>query len=111
MGGLRYGFGLARDTMAGHGLITHGGGINGFVTENLWMPDLSMSVTVLANAGGAGASRLTGQVVRAVRYYGNATWGLDFDLDLRLIFAIENGRAAKLTLRQGGREFPGPRKP
>jgi len=62
---LRYGFGLAADTLAGAPVITHGGGIPGFSTGNIWVPSAQLSVTVLTNSGSAPAGRLLKQVVRA----------------------------------------------
>ena len=62
---LKYGFGLARDTIGRYAVITHGGGIHGFITANTWVPELQLSVTVLTNSGSARADELLKQVVRA----------------------------------------------
>jgi len=62
----RYGFGLASDTLAGHRIIQHGGGIPGFSTANAWFPDDSLSVTVLPNGEGARPDRLLSNIARAV---------------------------------------------
>lgn len=62
---MRYGFGLMRDTLAGRPIITHGGGIHGFITANAWVPSAELSVTVLTNSGSARAGPLLDQVVRA----------------------------------------------
>ena len=64
-GGMKYGFGLARDSMAGRAVIAHGGGINGFITGNAWVPSTELSITVLTNSGDAGADALVAQVARA----------------------------------------------
>jgi D-alanyl-D-alanine carboxypeptidase len=64
-GALAYGFGLGRDTIAGQPVITHGGGIHGFITGNAWVPGAELSVTVLTNSGGAPAGELLKQLVRA----------------------------------------------
>lgn len=61
----RYGFGLGVDTLGGRTLIQHGGGINGFLSENAWFPESQTSVTVLTNATGANPGRLMRQVARA----------------------------------------------
>jgi D-alanyl-D-alanine carboxypeptidase len=61
----RYGFGLARDTLAGHTVIQHGGGINGFITSNVWVPDAELSVTVLTNSSSARPDTVMRQLVRA----------------------------------------------
>ena len=60
-----YGFGLGRDTIGGQPVITHGGGIHGFITGNVWVPSAELSVTVLTNSGGAPADELVKQLVRA----------------------------------------------
>lgn len=60
-----YGFGLGRDTIGGQPVITHGGGIHGFITGNAWVPGTELSVTVLTNSGGAPANELLKQLVRA----------------------------------------------
>ena len=62
---MKYGFGLARDTLAGHVVITHGGGIPGFISANAYFPDADVSVTVLTNSGAARADALLAQVARA----------------------------------------------
>jgi CubicO group peptidase (beta-lactamase class C family) len=61
-----YGFGLVSDTLAGHRIIQHGGGIPGFSTANAWFPDDSLSVTVLPNGEGARPDRLLSNIARAV---------------------------------------------
>ena len=61
-----YGFGLVADTLAGHRIIQHGGGIPGFSTANAWFPDDSLSVTVLPNGEGARPDRLLSNIARAV---------------------------------------------
>jgi D-alanyl-D-alanine carboxypeptidase len=52
-GALAYGFGLGRGRIGEWEMITHGGGIPGFATANAWIPAAELSITVLANAGGA----------------------------------------------------------
>ncbi|HXG65930.1 MAG TPA: serine hydrolase [Blastocatellia bacterium] len=46
---LRYGFGWTVNTYEGHRVISHGGGINGFITYALRMPDDRVFVSVLTN--------------------------------------------------------------
>lgn len=60
-----YGFGLAVDTLSGHAIILHGGGIMGFITANAYLPDDHLSVTVLANSGTAPSDQLQQQIIRA----------------------------------------------
>ena len=61
----KYGYGLVRDTLAGRTVVTHGGGINGFISANAWFPDAELSVTVLSNSGSARSDRLMAQLARA----------------------------------------------
>lgn len=63
--GFPYGFGLGRDTIGGQPVITHGGGIHGFISGNAWVPGAELSVTVLTNSGSAPAGDLLKQLVRA----------------------------------------------
>jgi hypothetical protein len=167
-GWLRYGFGLSRDTLGGQQVIRHSGGINGFISDNAWFPDVQMSVTVLTNSGAARANDLLNQVARAAlgaplvrgpqrvnmtatqleKYagtyamvlggqsrdftffvkdgalmsqmqgqeaipvipYGNDTFGVGFDPDVRIVFTMSGDRATKVTLKQGGGTFVGDRK-
>ena len=62
-----YGFGLMQDTIAaGHRVIMHGGGIPGFSTFNAWLPDDSISITVLPNSESARPDRVFRNIARAV---------------------------------------------
>lgn len=164
----KYGFGLTRDSLEGHLVILHGGGINGFLAYNTWFPDDRMSVTVLTNSGSARADQLMAQVERAalgipllrvparvhitaaeraqyvgtysldlggeprdftfferdgelygqlagrgVHVYipaGHDIYGASFDPTLRVIFTVENGKATKITLKQGWQSFYGMRR-
>ncbi len=64
-GALAYGFGLGRARMGEWEVITHGGGIPGFATANAWVPAAELSITVLANAGGAPTDALLREIARA----------------------------------------------
>lgn len=59
-----YGFGLGRDTLAGRTIITHGGGIHGFITGNAYVPSAELSITVLTNGGRAKSGELLDQLAR-----------------------------------------------
>lgn len=63
-GKTRYGFGLVPDTVVGPMMIQHGGGINGFLSENAWFPESRTSVTVLTNSGSGNPGTLMRQVAR-----------------------------------------------
>jgi len=49
---LRYAKGLAVSKVLGHRALHHGGGINGFLSENIYFPDDSLAVVVLFNTAG-----------------------------------------------------------
>ena len=44
-----YGFGIISAKIGTRTMLTHGGGIPGFLTRNLYVPDAELSVTVLTN--------------------------------------------------------------
>ena len=44
-------------------------------------------------------------------FYGNDTWGMSFDPKLRVVFDGKGDKSEKMTLKQGGGSFEGPRKP
>lgn len=52
---LGYSMGLAVYNRLGRRALHHGGGINGFLSENLYFPDDSLSVVVLYNTAGPGS--------------------------------------------------------
>jgi CubicO group peptidase (beta-lactamase class C family) len=54
--------------------------------------------------------QLAGQGANALLPYGNHTFGAAFDPDVRVIFTVENGRATKMVLLQGGARRDGIRK-
>ena len=61
----RYGFGLGTDTIASRTTVTHGGGINGFSSANLWVSDAELSVTTLTNGDDTSPGLLLKQLARA----------------------------------------------
>jgi D-alanyl-D-alanine carboxypeptidase len=60
-----YGFGLGIEQLGSHRVVSHTGGINGFLTANLFVPDAQLSVTVLTNGDFAGPDRVAHQLARA----------------------------------------------
>lgn len=62
---MKYAFGLSTNELAGHRMILHGGGINGFASLMMRFPDDSLDVVVLTNTASASADRLGGQIARA----------------------------------------------
>ena len=63
---MRYGFGLSPDTLGGHRVIGHGGGINGFISHTEYYPDDTLSVVVLANTAPAPSQEIARNAARLV---------------------------------------------
>jgi CubicO group peptidase (beta-lactamase class C family) len=166
-----YGFGLGADTsLSGHRRISHGGGINGFLSMLAYYPNDSLTVVVLANTSPVSVPLIANNLARIMlglplegirlprvaltpaqlaAYVGDYTvtrpngsplpltvsidgdrlmaqaqgqpklelipngnhlFSFDFDRNMRLTFVVENGRASKLTMRQGGNDMAGVRK-
>jgi hypothetical protein len=63
---MNYGFGLVADTLAGHRVVQHGGGINGFISALHHLPDDSLTVVVLANTAPAPSDGVADALIRAV---------------------------------------------
>ena len=61
-----YGFGLGAGRFEGHPLVSHGGGINGFISANAIFPADSLTVTVLTNSGAGRADQLMNNIARVV---------------------------------------------
>lgn len=53
-----YAFGLGVDTVSGHKMISHGGGIEGFNTQLEYYPEDKLTVVVLANVNGPAAGEI-----------------------------------------------------
>jgi CubicO group peptidase (beta-lactamase class C family) len=63
---LTYGFGLGVGMLGTHRVISHGGGINGFTTSQLFVPDDTVSVIVFTNADAAPPDPVAMNIARAV---------------------------------------------
>ncbi len=63
---LTYGYGLAVGTFEKRRRVSHGGGINGFITDLSYYPDDSLHVVVLANTSPSNPQRLGEQIARVV---------------------------------------------
>jgi len=61
-----YGFGLAPDTVGRHRMIGHGGGINGFISQEEYYPDDTLTVVVLANTAPAPSGGIARNAARLV---------------------------------------------
>lgn len=59
-----YGFGLSVSELEGHRKISHGGGINGFVSMLARYPDEDLGIAVLVNTPGPTASQLEERIAR-----------------------------------------------
>ncbi len=162
-----YGFGLASRPFGERRAVSHSGGIHGFSADMAWLPDDSVLVVALSNAGSPaagrmirlaaaaalgdplpGAARVTLTDAERARYAGEYRLTLPngnplvvriwseggqlrvhpagqsqstlvpqgdhafvdaSDPNIRVRFALENGRATKLTLMQGGATLEAPR--
>jgi CubicO group peptidase (beta-lactamase class C family) len=62
---LNYGFGLGAGQLGGKRVVSHSGGINGFTTYGMYMPDERLNVIVFTNSDG-GPTPLALNVARAV---------------------------------------------
>jgi CubicO group peptidase (beta-lactamase class C family) len=62
---MTYGYGLSVDTVGGHRVVSHGGGINGFVSQLTHYPDDSLTVVVLANTAPAPSGAVADNLARA----------------------------------------------
>lgn len=51
-----YGYGIGTVTVRGRAALEHGGGINGFLSDLLYIPSEKLSVAVLRNADGPGSN-------------------------------------------------------
>jgi D-alanyl-D-alanine carboxypeptidase len=61
---LTYGYGLGVGRLATHRKVSHGGGINGFITDLAYYPDDTLHVAVLANTSPSNPGRLADQIAR-----------------------------------------------
>ncbi|HEX2080242.1 MAG TPA: serine hydrolase domain-containing protein [Longimicrobium sp.] len=77
-------------------------------TYTLRLGEQSMALRVFVQDGRL-MSQATGQPAFRLRSQGSHVFIPDFDDEVRLVFTVQNGRAAGLTLHQGGREIPGTR--
>ena len=97
----RYALGLAVSDMMGHRALHHGGGIDGFQTESLYLPEEDLAVVVLVNtAGPPGPSELARQIMEVM--VGDATpEAMAFDGDLSYFEGTYSGpaRAGNTTIR------------
>lgn len=98
---LRYALGLATGDILGHRAIHHGGGINGFLSQSMYLPEEDLAVVVLVNSTSPpGPSALAREIVELL--VGDATpEPLPFDGDLAYFEGTYSGpaRAGEAALR------------
>jgi len=61
-----YGYGLGMGNLDGHAKVSHGGGINGFLTQLAHYPEDGLTIAVLANSTSASPGLLESRIARAV---------------------------------------------
>ena len=61
---MSYGYGLVSDTLGSHRRISHGGGINGFISSLAHFPNDSLTIAVLANTAPAPSDQLVDDIAR-----------------------------------------------
>jgi CubicO group peptidase (beta-lactamase class C family) len=117
---LRYAKGVALHTLAGHRVIDHGGGINGFLSAAAYFPDSNAVIVVLINTAGpvspndiltSIAERVLGKVAVPpapaytgdLRRFAGTFAGVSRGRELRLIVASDS---AGLTIRDAREGAP-----
>jgi hypothetical protein len=70
---MTYGYGLSADTLAGRRVISHGGGINGFISYLIGVPQDSIVIAVLSNTSPAPSSAVANAMLRVVLGLPDAT--------------------------------------
>ncbi len=60
-----YGFGLAIDEFEGHRRVQHGGGIFGFNSMLLWLPDDDLHIAVISNGEAVPSARIADRIAHA----------------------------------------------
>lgn len=105
---LGYSKGIAVYDRVGHRALHHGGGINGFLSENLYFPNDSLSVVVLFNTAGPGdpdaaaeaiAEAVLGKPAEAdkavdgdINRFGGTYAGRGRGRPMELTISVENGK-------------------
>jgi CubicO group peptidase (beta-lactamase class C family) len=79
---MSYGFGLTIDTIGGRQRISHGGGINGFISALTHVPQDSLIVAVLSNTSPAPSDAVAAEIVRAVLGISPSTFAIQKEIGL-----------------------------
>ena len=61
-----YALGIGVSTKYGLEVVEHGGGIEGFNTHLLYVPDKKITIVVLSNVNGAAPSKMSGQLLEVM---------------------------------------------
>jgi D-alanyl-D-alanine carboxypeptidase len=80
-----YGFGLGVDEFEGHPRVSHGGGINGFVTMLAHFPESDLDIVVLSNTEGEHPGQVTELIAR---------WALGLEVQAVLDESLSAGEMA-----------------
>ncbi len=104
---VRYAKGIVAGEEDGRRMISHGGGISGFVSEARYYPDEDLSIVVLINTGGpVGAADCAKGVARIVLGPGKELKGVAFSGDLEQLAGkyrgVGRGAPMELTLAVDG---------
>ncbi|MCY4399052.1 MAG: serine hydrolase [Gemmatimonadetes bacterium] len=121
----RYALGLATNDILGHKALQHGGGIDGFLSQSLYLTEEDLAVVVLVNTTGPpGPAVLAEEIVKLM--VGDATpEGMSFDGDLAYFegtyagparagrigirIAADDGALTATTVMVSDRDIPGDR--
>lgn len=96
---LRYAMGLSVHDARGHRVMEHGGGINGFLTQNAYYPDDDLHVVVLQNSTGpTGPGDLAESLARLVLGPGEVPEAVAYSGELAPLTGRYSGRARGRTL-------------
>jgi len=102
---LHYAMGLAINDVVGHRAFHHGGGINGFLSENIYFPDDSLSVVVLFNTAGPASPEATARDIAEAVLGEPADGGKPFEGDLSEYVGTYaghgRGRPLEMTITAG----------
>ncbi len=74
---VNYGYGTIAMSWEGHRLTGHGGALTGFVGSSAYLPDDSLSITLLSNLGSASPGKLVLDIVRAALQASRSDPGAD----------------------------------
>ncbi len=103
----RYATGLVPGPVAGHQAISHGGGINGFLSEAVWFPGTDTHIIVLINSTGPVApARLAEEIAKVLLGPGEPTATMVYPGNLAALAGtysgVGRGRPLEITILAAG---------